>query len=86
MENQTTTPQAPADFVYVSRETFFAAINPLNIHPTPARTHSEWRMLDRSRGEAGRMLGWSYGTLRPQRQRYALHPELVAELIRAGVK
>lgn len=82
----TTIPQAPSEFVYVSKDTFFAAICGLhlNIHPNPERVQverphsvyaSEWRML-----------GWSYNDFPFAPHRFALHPELVGELIRAGVK
>lgn len=92
-------PKEPSGFVMVSRETFFAVVNPLNINPRSewaeasaphSRQVSEWRMLDSSRGAYNRMVGWSWSDTSdawvPAPKRYALHPELIAEAIRAGVK
>ena len=92
-------PKEPDGFVMVSRETFFAMLGNLNIGPRAEwgeasephnRMISEWRMLDSSRGGFNRMLGWSWSDTVtgwvPAPERYALHPELVAEAIRAGVK
>lgn len=44
----------PSSMRIVTKEEFYAVINPLNVHPRPMKEYSSWEMLDGGRRIVGR--------------------------------